>query len=195
MRMDPPQVFGETATRATATCQALSEHTCEDFKEWYVVQTKPARENRVASCLRSLNLEVLLPKVKSRRSRNRISKKAFFPNYLFTKVTPGSTEMNLVQYCQGVIRVVSSRGLPIPVEHEIIWSIQSMMDEHGFIQLKAEPLRPGEPIRISEGFLSGWSGKIERELDGGKRVAILLDTILNARVIVERCQVLVNAET
>ncbi len=190
--MIAPQVFGETAT---ATCRSLSEKIGEDSTDWYVVQTKPSRENRVASCLSSLNLEVLLPKVKWRRSRNRITKKAFFSNYLFTKITSGSTEMNLVQYCQGVVRVVSSRGLPIPVENEIIWSIRSMMDEHGFIQLKAEPLRPGGPIRINEGYLSGWSGKIERELDGGKRVAILLDTILNARVIVERCQVLVNAET
>ena len=167
----------------------------EGSEEWYAVQTKPLCESRVGSCLKAFALEVLLPRVKCRRSRNRVSKKAFFPGYLFTRVSVGTAEMNLVQYCPGVVRVVNSRGTPVPVEDEIIGSIQALMDDDGFIELKIDPLKEGARIRIDEGHLQGWSGEMERELDGGKRVAILLDTILHARVIVERCQVSVSTES
>jgi transcription antitermination factor NusG len=144
--------------------------------------------------LRSLKLDVLLPRVESRRSRNRITQKAFFPNYLFTHTMPGGAEMDFVQNCQGVVRVVNSCGKPVPVESEIISSLQSMMDERGFVRLKEQPLERGTHIRIEQGHLRGWSGQIERELDGGRRVAILLDTILNARVIVDRLDISVQPE-
>lgn len=172
------------------------EHASMGCPDWLAVQTKPSRESRVASCLRALNLEVLLPRVRSRRSRNRVTNKAFFPNYLFTLVTDWSAELQRIQYCQGVVRVVNSRGRPVPVDPEIIDSIRSIMDDQGFVKMDTPPLQQGERIRIEEGPLRGWFGELERELDGGKRVAILLDAILtlNARVVVERCHISVNAE-
>lgn len=136
---------------------------------------------------------MLFPRVQCRRSRNRLTEKAFFPCYLFTLATPGGADMELIQNCQGVVRIVNTRGKPVPVESQLISSLRLLMDERGFIQLKPEPLVEGTHIRIEQGHLRGWSGRIERELDGGRRVALLLDTILNARVIVNRSDVSVQA--
>ena len=56
----------------------------------------------------------------------------------------------------------------------------------GYIRLKAPRFQPGDRVTIEEGPLAGWVGQVEREWDDNKRVAILLEAIQQARLLIEK---------
>jgi transcription antitermination factor NusG len=67
-----------------------------------------------------------------------------------------------------------------------VQEIQDRVQEDGLIRISPQNLEPGTRISIQSGPFEGMMGRVERELDDRKRVAILLETILNARVLIER---------
>ena len=44
----------------------------------------------------------------------------------------------------------------------------------------------GDRVTIERGPLAGWMGRVEREGDDGRRVTILLETIQQARMVIEK---------
>ena len=60
------------------------------------------------------------------------------------------------------------------------------MHPDGFIRLEARGFQPGDKGTIEQGPLHGWTGKVQREQDGGKRVMILLEAIQQARLSIEK---------
>ena len=64
--------------------------------------------------------------------------------------------------------------------------IQDRVQEDGFIKIRPQNLAPGTRVAIQSGPFEGMMGRVERELDDRKRVAIFLETLLNARVLIHR---------
>jgi transcriptional antiterminator RfaH len=111
--------------------------------------------------------------------------KPLFSGYFFARFCPQNC-LESVEYCHGVLKVVSSGRFPIPVEDTIIDEIQHRIEEDGFVQIRPQVLGPGIRVTIQSGPFEGMMGRVERELDDGKRVAIFLETLFNARVQIER---------
>src|SRR6185503_9815033 len=91
---------------------------------WFAVQTKPSRENVAAGSLAQLDVEVFLPKVRQEQlvcGVARMVTKPLFCNYLFGRFCPVLL-LDAVRYACGVLRVVSTSGLPLPLEAGIIES-------------------------------------------------------------------------
>jgi transcriptional antiterminator RfaH len=155
---------------------------------WFAIQTKTRRENFAATNISALGIRILLPLVKGEslaRSTHRAATKPLFPGYLFARFCPEHF-CELVKCSRGVLRVVSSGKFPIPVHDEVVQEIRDRADDDGLIRIRPNGLKPGDRISIQEGPFEGLMGRVERELDGGKRVAILLETLLHARVLIER---------
>ena len=91
-----------------------------------------------------------------------------------------------MRYINGVLRVVGAGQLPTPVEDDVIQGIRGLIKEDGYACLAQRPLAPGERVAICRGPLEGISARIEQEWDDGRRVAILLETIQTARVVIGR---------
>jgi transcriptional antiterminator RfaH len=108
-----------------------------------------------------------------------------FPGYFFARFCPRDS-LELVERARGVLRVVSSGRFPIPVEDDVVRQIQERIEEDGFITLHQRPLKPGETVSIQGGPFEGLLGRVERESDDRSRVAILLETLLRARVLIEK---------
>lgn len=89
--------------------------------------------------------------------------------------------------------MVSAGRTPIPVDEEIVASVRARCAEDGFVRLKPPALGPGDYVEIQEGPFQGWAGQVERECDDARRVALLLEAVHNARVLVEK-RVLAVAE-
>jgi hypothetical protein len=64
----------------------------------------------------------------------------------------------------------------------------------GFIRLKTKPLFGGQEVMIEQGPFAGLMGKVEQEWHDGKRVAILLEAIGKARVLIDKRRLAVAAE-
>jgi transcription antitermination factor NusG len=111
--------------------------------------------------------------------------KPLFPGYFFSRFCPEAS-FESVKVTRGVLRVVNSGRIPIPVPEEVIREIQDRIEEDGLIQIRPRILAPGTLVTIQSGPFEGMMGRVERELDDHKRVAIFLETLFNARVLIER---------
>jgi len=167
----------------------MSDH--KDFWQktsWFAIQTKPHQENVVAARVAKLDLEVFLPRTREGQSvcsAAQMTTKPLFACYFFTRFCPLAT-IEAVRYTHGVLRVVSSGQFPIPVDDEVVREIQDRLEEDGMIRINPRGFRPGDRVSIQSGPFEGMMARVERESDDRKRVAILLETLLNARVLIER---------
>lgn len=155
---------------------------------WFAVHTKRFRETVAASSVDALGLEVFLPMVKVEcldRVVIKVGSKALFPGYFFARFRPGVC-LDSVESARGVLHVIKSGIYPIPVEELVVSEIRNRVEEDGLIRLKRVELTPGDRVSIQDGPFAGMVGRIEAELDDRKRVAILLETLWNARVLIEK---------
>jgi transcriptional antiterminator RfaH len=151
---------------------------------WYAVQAKPSHLKLAVTHVSKLDLEVFLPCVKCDGEAFR-AEAPLFPGYFFARFCP-LTSFDAVRYGRGVLRILGTSRHPLPVEEEIIETIRERLQEDGLIHLERKAFQPGDLVTVEEGPFCGWMGKVEREWDDGKRVAILLDVIHQARVLVDR---------
>jgi transcriptional antiterminator RfaH len=155
---------------------------------WFAIHAKPRRETFAAANISGLGIRILLPLVKIERpgyAAPRAASKPLFPGYLFARFCP-EISCESVKSSRGVLRIVSSGRFPIPVRDTVIQEIRDRIEQDGLIRLRSQSLESGTRVLIQEGPFEGLMGRVERELDGGKRVAILLETVMQARVLIER---------
>jgi transcriptional antiterminator RfaH len=155
---------------------------------WFAIHAKPRRESFAAANLSALGLGILLPRIKVERLVGGSSQgiiKPLFPGYFFTRFCPENC-LEMVKSARGVSQVVSSGRTPIPVPDAIVQEIQDRAHDDGLIRIRSQALVPGALVTIQTGPFEGMMGKVERELDDRKRVAIFIETLFNARLLIER---------
>jgi transcriptional antiterminator RfaH len=175
----------------------MSEYVFSTQDDWYAVQTKPHREDKAASNIRRLGVQVLLPKIKSEKylhGTRRITVKPLFPGYLFARFRP-SAHLSSIRYARGVNRVLCTGLVPIPLGDEVVGAIEERVGADGLLQISSTSLRKGDPVVVTEGPLQGLSGVFERELSDGERAVILLKTVeYQARLLIEKMRLKPQAE-
>jgi transcriptional antiterminator RfaH len=155
---------------------------------WFAIQTKPCQESLASLRVAKLEIEVFLPQVKRPKlvcGVSRLVIQPLFQGYFFARFIP-SVFIDVVRFSWGVLRIVGTREFPVPVDAQIISDIQERVQPNGLIRLEASSLKAGDMVRIEQGPFGGFMGKVEREVDDGRRVAILLEAIHSARLLVER---------
>lgn len=155
---------------------------------WFAIQAKAHQEYLAAARVAKLAVEVFLPRIKRCRSIcgvSRVVTGPLFPGYFFARFAP-LLFLESVRFSPGVLRVVGNQRFPLPVAPEIVSSIQERVCADGLIELQEVPLKPGDPVRVEQGPFEGFIGRVEREVDDGRRVAILLEAIKDARLVVEK---------
>jgi len=145
---------------------------------WFAVYTKPKQEDAVACRLEDVGLEILNPKLRSRKYRH--SKftdviEPLFPCYLFASFDE-NREFRLVNYTRGV-RYILGKNSPVIVPEGIIDVIKQNMEGDSVVKIKPENLKKGDKVKIKDGPFKDLCGIFERETKGPERVLILLDTI------------------
>ncbi len=154
---------------------------------WHVIYTKPKREDSIAIRLRKIGIEVLNPKLKSRKYKNSQFLdvvEPLFPCYIFAKFEADKYS-HLITYTRGV-RYIVGKNNPIPVFDEVINAIKDNMGENGLIVIKPPDLKHGDKVIIKDGPFRDFYGIFERETRGPERVVILLSS-LNCRIELDTC--------
>jgi transcriptional antiterminator RfaH len=155
---------------------------------WFALHTKPRRESFAATNVSALGVETFLPWLKAERlicGVARMSVKPLFPGYFFARFCPEGF-FESVKCSRGVLQVVGSGRFPTPVDDEVVHEIRNRAEADGFVRVCPHALVAGTRVSIQSGPFEGMIGRVERELNDRKRVAILLESLLYARVQIEK---------
>lgn len=155
---------------------------------WFAVHVRRFRENLAATCVGALGLEAYVPMVQVKSLGNvavKVDSKPLFPGYFFARFSP-DVSLGHVECAQGVLRVIKSGTLPIPIDDPVIAEIKDWIEADGQWPLPQDELKLGDRVAIEAGPFAGMMGRIEAELDDRSRVAILLESLWHARVLIEK---------
>lgn len=153
-------------------------------RQWYVVYTKPQKEEVAQYYLEAKGIEVFHPKLHvpaSTKKRRRTI--PLFPNYFFVHINLFSDEYQFVTWSRGVKRFVSFNEVPAPVEDRAIQFLKQQTDSTGAIVAKSN-LKVGQEVQIEAGPFKGLVGIIQEPPDARDRVKVLM-TLLSRQVQVE----------
>jgi transcriptional antiterminator RfaH len=154
---------------------------------WYAIYTKPGKEDSVAFLLKNIGINVLNPKLKSKKyKKNKLTEavETLFPCYLFAEFDR-EKHAHLITYTRGVRYIVGKKE-PVVVHEEVIEIIKEGMEENGIIVLKPFRFSRGIRVLIKDGPFKDFYGIFEREIKGPDRVMIFLST-LNYRLELDGC--------
>lgn len=160
---------------------SLTEDT--QHRQWYVVYSKPRREEFAQSQLRRKGLEVFFPRLALPHPRPRQGQIIpLFPNYLFVRLQLPE-EYNYALWSPGVKTIVNFNGTPAPIEENIVNFLRKEADLEGIIKGQHN-LVVGQEIRIKGGPFDGLIGIIQDPPDARGRVGVLME-LLKRQVKVE----------
>lgn len=150
---------------------------------WYALQLRTRWESSTANLLSGKGYEIFLPTYKTLKRRASGSyevQKPLFPGYLFCRFDVYDRLPVLIT--PGVISVVGTGRIPIPVEDSELQAIQKVVSNG--IQVEPWPyLEVGQPVRIQDGALSGLEGVLT-SLKGSRRLVVSI-SLLRRSVAVE----------
>jgi transcriptional antiterminator RfaH len=146
--------------------------------KWYVIQTKPKKEEGAKLYLSTKGVEVFSPLIETFVPRNgKMNKelKSLFPNYIFAKF---ELEKNypLVRWARGVKKILGFGGYPVPISEEVIELIKKRTDENGIVK-KTHHFVANDVVRIKTGPLRELCGIFDRWVSDSERVKVLLNLI------------------
>jgi len=156
--------------------------------QWFAICTHSKQEDRAYQNLQAASVECFNPKIKECR-RNRFGSatqiaRPLFPRYIFARFSIQRL-LRQVSYTRGVIRVVSFNSNPAPIDKEIIELLKARVGSDGFLSV-GEAFKPGDEVRIKDGPWKALVGVVERNLQSGERVQLLLTAITyQGRLMIE----------
>jgi transcription antitermination factor NusG len=146
---------------------------------WYVAYTKARHEKKVAAHLEMKRVEVFLPSYETTHfwnGRRAVLHLPLFPGYVFVR-TALQDRLQVLE-APGLIQLVASRGMPIPLPDDEVEQLRACLS----LGLNPEPvpyLHAGDVVRIIDGPLQGWTGRVLRH-DGETRFVISVDLIMRS---------------
>ena len=149
------------------------------MKAWYVIQTKPKKEDEAASYLSVKGLEVYNPLLETYSPQNgRLIHgcKPLFPGYIFGNCDYLS-DYTLIKWGRGVKKIVGfSTGQPAAISEEVIAEIKSRGGSAGIVRIDRK-FKPNDQVRVKSGPFKDLSGIFEGWVPEKERVRILLNLI------------------
>jgi transcriptional antiterminator RfaH len=151
------------------------------MSRWYLVRTKPSREETAYVNLCRQGYESYLPRLlRTDRSKGRHVERivALFPRYLFVRLEEGRQSLAPVRSSVGVSDVVRFGADYAVVPGKVIHDLRAREEPaSGLHRLVGnERLARGERVRVSTRTFDGLEGVFERH-DGAKRVIVLLSLL------------------
>lgn len=143
---------------------------------WYALQLRSRWESSTASLLSCKGYQTFLPiykSVKRGSSGSKAVQAPLFPGYLFCRFNVCDRLPVLIT--PGVISVVGTGRIPIPVEESEIEAIQKMVSTG----LRVEPcpyLEVGQRVRIEDGALTGIEGVLT-SFKGTSRIVVSISLL------------------
>ena len=152
-------------------------------QQWFVIYSKPQREEVAQFHLRQKGVEVFFPRLQlPKSSQKRKLLIPLFPNYLFVRIDVG-TQYYSVLWAPGVKNFVSFNDSPAPLDENVAECLLERADAAGVIAAQSD-LTVGQEVRIRGGSFDGLVGLLQNVPDAKGRVQVLMK-ILNREIKVQ----------
>ena len=150
---------------------------------WYVLHSKPRKEEFLLGQLRSHGFETYCPFVRVVTVNPRARKmRPYFPGYVFLHVDLGQSKASALQWMPGATGFVSFDGIPASVPEGLIPALRQRVDAiHADGGELFHGLKPGDTVRITEGPFAGYEAIFDARLPGSERVRVLLKLLQQRR--------------
>jgi transcription elongation factor/antiterminator RfaH len=148
-------------------------------QEWYVLHSKPHKENQLNAFLQSQEIETFYPTLHVKPVNPRASKiRPYFPRYLFVHVDLDDVGVSALKWAPGAVRLIEFGGHPATVPYHLIYELKQRLariEAAGGLHL--DGLEHGDPVRIVDGPFAGYEAIFDTRLSGTERVRVLLDMV------------------
>ena len=143
---------------------------------WYVVHSKPQKEDWLCNQLAALEIEAFYPCLHASLGKAYARKpKPYFPGYLFVNVDLELVGTSILQWIPGSLGLVSFGGEPACVPEGLLQRIRRRVDEINCAGEKIlETLQPGDEIVIHSGPFAGYDAIFCSRLRDSERVEVFL---------------------
>ncbi|HEY5157311.1 MAG TPA: transcription termination/antitermination NusG family protein [Anaerolineales bacterium] len=154
---------------------------------WYVLHSKPHKEELLAEQLELRRIETFAPHIRVQVVNPRARKvRAYFPGYLFVHVDLEHMGLSALQYVPGSAGLISFGGEPAFVPDGLIHAIRQRVQEIDSAGGELfDVLKPGETVMVHSGPFAGYEAIFDVRLPGTERVRILLKLLRNRTLPVE----------
>jgi transcriptional antiterminator RfaH len=149
----------------------------ETAKQWFVVYTKPQKEDYAELNLKLRGVDTFFPKLSLPRAAKRKKQVVpLFPNYLFVHCEIISEEYGNIVWCPGVKRLLSFNGTPAVVDDSIVELLMGLTGTDGVIAARCN-VEVGQRVSIEGGPFDGLLGIIQEPPNAKGRVKVLLQLL------------------
>ena len=154
---------------------------------WYVIRSKPNKENFLAGQLSAYGIKVFCPHIRVRTVNPRARKlRPYFPSYLFIEVDLETISTSTLHWMPGAINLVSFDGKPAPVPESLISVIERQVEHINATQDNyVKGLKSGDVVLINDGPFAGYEAIFDEHLSGRERVRVLLNFLQKRQIPVE----------
>ncbi len=138
---------------------------------WYVLQTKPHKEDVVKQLLSNAGYTTFLPKITSLKRGN----VPLFPLYIFINTNLRNIDHHrMIKFTRGVNKILGmSDGVPCPIVDEVVEIIKSRLNDNEILEYNH--FTQGKNVKINNGPFKDLEGILERPVSSSGRVAVLLN--------------------
>lgn len=151
---------------------------------WYVLRSKPCKEETVWRQAQSLGFETFYPRLRVQPVNPRSRKvRPYFPGYLFVQADLEAVGLSTFQYMPYAIGLVCFGGEPANVPEPLINAIKHRVEEIDEVGGELfDGLKRGDQVWIQDGPFVDYQAIFDARLDGSERVRVLLK-MLNDRFV------------
>ena len=154
---------------------------------WYVLHSKPQKEQWLHKQLNALEIEVYYPCLNTKNGKlHSASVKPYFPGYLFVNVDLRLTGISTLKWIPGSQGLVSFGDEPACVPEGLLQRIRQRVDELNRAEADLIPcLKPGDQVEIRSGPFAGYEAIFCARLGGSERVQVLLKLLQDQAVRID----------
>jgi len=145
-------------------------------REWYVVRSKPRREEYAQDQLIRRGVETFLPRiVEPLRGRTETGVGPLFPGYLFARLDLLAQYTNVI-WAPGVRSFVAFGDVPAAVDPEVVEFLLTRCGPEGVVRV-VPTFDDGDLVRVTHGPLGGLVGVVQGRVSGQRRVRVLMELL------------------
>jgi transcriptional antiterminator RfaH len=145
--------------------------------DWYVARTKPGKEQRAATGLAQLQVDVYLPILRKDKPRaGRRGWEPLFPGYLFASFDPTSNRWRAARSAPNVAYFLGQEGHPSPLPDDFIPALKAHTERtNGGRGLSC--FSAGQRVIITHGPFEYMEAVFDRRLSASGRSRVLLQLL------------------
>lgn len=154
---------------------------------WYVLHSKPRKEEFLLDQLRLNKFEAYCPLLKVTPVNPRSRKvRPYFPGYVFVRADLMQEKTSSLQWMPGATGFVSFGGMPARVPEGLIPALRQKLEAINATGGETlHELEPGQIVRVTGGPFVGYEAIFDGRLPGTERVRVLLKLLQKRQVPVE----------